>query len=232
MNSLLIFFVFLFIIVFLYGKYLLFEKMHIAGWKGLIPIYSECLYFKKGKVNPILAAAPIVSFIVFIIFGFQYSQSRELLGICIFFSLFSVIYYLMFSLKANYYICRKFKCGKTMTALLTFFPYIVIPILGISSDYKWHAFAKVKEGILTEDFYVSRKVSVGEMCLTNVFAMMCVLASIYIFIYIFVINVPQDLVKLLLWSPAFIIVIVIFVSILVIGLTFVDYYANKEMKKR
>ena len=36
---------------YLYGRYYFFKKIGEDGWKGLIPIYSEALYFKKAREN-------------------------------------------------------------------------------------------------------------------------------------------------------------------------------------
>lgn len=220
-----------FLLYYLLGRYYFFEKIGETAWKGLVPIYSEYLYFKKAKVNPWSAVLLLIFGLSFYLLSFACSDSDSLNGICIFFTSVCLIFYILLSWKVNYYFSKKFKKGYMTTFSLTFVPVIAFPYIGLSKDYKWSRFTKVNHDVLEEDFY-GRKLSVNEMCLSNVFMMLCFIAATYIFIYIFVIDLPKDFLLEIIWNPKFIIFISVSFSIVAIVGTLLDYYGNLLINKK
>lgn len=220
-----------FLLYYLLGRYYFFEKIGEIAWKGLVPIYSEYLYFKRAKVNPWSAVFLLTLGLLFYLLSFSCLGFDTLHGICTFFTIVSLIFYVLLSWKVNYYISKKFK-KSYMTALsLTFMPFIAFPYIGLNKLYKWSRFTKVNNNFLEEDFY-GRRVSVNEMCLTNVFMMLCFVALTYIFIYIFVIDLPKEFLLEIIWSPKFIIFIAVSFSIVAIFGTLLDYYGNLLISRK
>ena len=54
----------LYLVYYFLGKYYFFKKIGEDGWKGLIPIYSEAIYFKRAKQKEIFPVSFLVTFIV------------------------------------------------------------------------------------------------------------------------------------------------------------------------
>lgn len=215
---------------YLYGRYYFFRKIGEDGWKGLIPIYSEALYFKKARVNPVIAVGLILMYFVFLFLTISFAGLKELVGTCIFIQIVCFVFFMFYYLKASHYISEKFKRGSFTTLGLTFLPFIMIPVMGLSNKYRWHRFVKVDIGVWDEDFY-SRKITVGEMCFTNIFMILCVLVEIYIFAYIFILGIPKEILFDIIWEPSFIVFFsVIFIFIAVVG-TLLVYYGNVCLRK-
>lgn len=222
--------VLVFIVYFCLGKYYFYEKIGEDGWKGLIPVYSSWVYFNKAKVNPWLSVIFISSFMIFSLLTLCCTDSDMLVGICTFFQTVSLIFYILISWKVNYFISRKFKKSYLTAFSLTILPILAFPIIGLSEDYKWSRFTRVKNDIFDEDFY-NRKVTVGEMCLTNIFSIVCMIAGFYIFTYIFVIDLPRDYLVDIIWDPTFIRFFTIVFSIIILFGTLLDYFGNVLVKK-
>ena len=219
-----------YLVFYLYGRYYFFKKVGEEGWKGLIPVYSEALYFKKARVNPVIAVGLILMYFVFLFLAISFAGFKELVGICIFIQIVCLVFFMLYYLKASHYLSEKFKRGSFTTLGLTFLPFIMIPVMGLSNRYKWHRFVKVDSGVWDEDFY-NRKITVGEMCFTNIFMILCVLVEIYIFAYIFILGIPKEILFEIIWEPSFIVVFsVIFIFIAVVG-TLLVYYGNVGMKR-
>lgn len=220
----------IFLMFYFLGKYYFFKKIGEDGWNGIVPIYSEWVYFKKAKVNPFSAVALLILFIVFSILGVFCEASNFLVAICTFFQVVSLLFYVLLSWKVNYFISKKFKKSWITALCLTLAPILAFPIIGLSSNYRWSRFVKVNDSVIDEEFY-NKKVSLGEMCLTNVFRIMCVVAGFYIFIYSFVAKIPSELLLQVVLSREFVIVIVISFSIVTILATLFGYYGDKMLKK-
>lgn len=219
-----------YLVFYLYGRYYFFKKVGEEGWKGLIPVYSEALYFKKARVNPVIAVGLILMYFVFLFLAISFAGFKELVGICIFIQIVCLVFFMLYYLKASHYLSEKFKRGSFTTLGLTFLPFIMIPVMGLSNRYKWHRFVKVDSGVWDEDFY-NRKITVGEMCFTNIFMILCVLVEIYIFAYIFILGIPKEILFEIIWEPSFIVFFsVIFIFIAVVG-TLLVYYGNVGMKR-
>ncbi len=220
-----------FVLYYLLGRYYFFEKIGDEGWKGLIPVYSEYLYFKKAKVNPWFAVFLLLMFIFFTGLSVLCSSSMTCVGLCSFFQIVSVIFYVMISWKVNYYISRKFKHNYMTAFCLTFMPFIAFPYIGLSENYKWSRFTKVDYGVLSCDFY-SRKISFGEMCLTSVFIAFCFMILFYIFIYVFVLDLPKEFLLSIIWNPKFIIFFSIVLAVVALIWSFINYYGNLLINKK
>lgn len=222
--------VLVFLVYFCLGKYYFFKKIGEEGWKGLVPIYSSWIYFKKAKVNPWLSVIFISSFIIFYLLMLLCYGSNMLVGMCTFFQTVSLIFYVLISWKVNYFISKKFKKSYLTAFSLTVLPVLAFPIIGLSDDYKWSRFTRVNNDIFDEDFY-KRKISVGEMCLTNVFLLVCLIAAFYLFLYIFLIDLPRVYLLDIIWNPSFIRFVTIAFSIIVLLGTLLDYFGNILIKK-
>ena len=221
----------LYLVYYFLGKYYFFKKIGEDGWKGLIPIYSEAIYFKRAKQKVIFPVSFLVTFLVFFVLSLVFSKAREFVGVCTFIETASLIFYILLSWKANYLYSKKFKTGYFTVFSLTFVPFISIPFIGLSDDYKWHRFVKIDKTVFDEEFY-SRKITVGERCITNVFMIFCVMIEFYIFTYIFLMDMPKSFIFELIWEPEFVLYFSLVFAGVAIGGTLLDYYGNKLLKKR
>lgn len=221
--------IFLYLVYYFLGKYYFFKKIGEAGWKGLIPIYSEWLYFKRAKQIPVFPVACLSAFLVFFLLSF-FAKSKEILGMCVFISCASLIFYVLLSLRTNYFFSRRFKTGYFTMFSLTVVPFIAVPFIGLSDDYKWHRFIRVGKSLFEEEFY-TRKITIGERCITNVFMILCVMIEFYIFTYILLMDIPKSLIFDLIWDPEFVIYFSFVFALVAIGGTLFDYYGNVLLNK-
>lgn len=221
----------LYLVYYFLGRYYFFKKIGEDGWKGLIPIYSEWVYFKRAKQNPTFPVACLSTFLVFFLLSLLFTKSREVVGICTFVQCASLIFYILLSWKTNHLFSKKFKTGYFTAFSLTFVPFVSIPFIGLSDEYKWHRFVRVDKDLFDEEFY-SRKITVGERCITNVFMIFCVMIEFYIFTYIFLMDIPKSFIFELIWEPEFILYFSLVFAIVAVGGTLLDYYGNRLVKKR
>lgn len=218
---------FVLLLVFLLGRYKFFVKIGIDGWKGLVPVYSDYLYYEKGKVNPWLSTLFIALYLFLHILSICSADVRELFAITMFFKLSIIILSMIVSWKVNYYISRKLKKGYLFAVLLTFLPIITIPCAGLCKNIKWSKLTRVKDDFLTDDFYANRKITVNEMCISNIFMVLSILAIFYIVIYLFMNILSTEVILNIIWSPYFILVLVLFLSFITLVATMIDYLFNK-----
>lgn len=223
--------IFSYLVYFLLGRYYFFKKIGEDGIKGIIPIYSEWLYFKRAKQNPIFAVGFMILFIVFFVLSIFITGSREFTGVCTFIQVISLVFYVLMSWQGNRFMSRKFKKGYFTALALTFLPFIAIPVIGLDDRYKWHRFIRIDKDVFSENFY-SKNISVGEMCFTNVFMILCVMIEFYIFAYIFVLDIPREFLFHLIWEPEFIAFFAIAFAVIAIAGTLFDYYGNILLNKR
>ena len=223
-----IFFILVFIVILL-GRYYFFEKIGIDGKKGLIPIYSTYLYFKKGNTLPWLSTI----FIFLYLFGWFLGKCsfniRELYSIIVFLKTSILILSLFVFGKANYYIARKFKGRIILTLALTFLPIISTSYIGLNKKMRWSRLTKVNYKFLLDDFYGNRKVTLYEMFLSNIFVILALVISLYIFIYVIVCFSSIEAIIQIIFDPYFVVFLVIFLSLLVLACTLTDYIFNKKL---
>lgn len=110
-----------FIILYVIGRWKLFKKAGKNGWEAIIPFYNDWIYVEIAGLNTwwylIIISTTICSLI-----------SEELSSIASLASTFGLFV-------CNYNIAKRMKQNTTMAVLMTIFPMIVIPILGISKKY-------------------------------------------------------------------------------------------------
>lgn len=223
-------FILLYLVYYFLGRYYFFKKIGEDGWKGLIPVYSEWFYFKRAKQNPRPLVAFLLAFFVSLLLSLVFTKSRVFVGICTFIQVVSLIFYIILSWKANYLFSKKFKTGYFTVFSLTFVPFVSIPFIGLSDDYKWHRFVRVDKTLFDEDFY-TRKITVGERCFTNVFMIFCALIEFYILTYIFLKDVADTFIFELILEPKFVLYFSLALAIVAIIGTLFDYYGNLFVKK-
>ena len=118
---------------FLYCNYRFMEKCGEEGWKGLIPFYSTWIKIHIAGLN---------WWYIFFIVGASVLVIDAGVGLRL---LCNIIMVFVYSL-LNYNLCKKINNGKNPlifdTLLLTFLPYIYLPIMALSPSYKYDS--KVK----------------------------------------------------------------------------------------
>lgn len=217
-------------IVYLVARYRLFEKMGLKGWQGIIPVYSDGLYFEVGGSKSWVPIILILNFFLFYLLGEYVKVSRSLSAFCIFFETIMVIYFALVFIKVNYVISQKFKRGYFGAFLLTCLPFVGVPVFAFSKNFKFSKHASVKYKFLDKSFY-DHEVSVGEMCLSKVLSTLFIIAAFYIIGYVYLIDLPRELLISLVLDKSFIIFILVGTSILAILGTIIDYYASNSIKK-
>ncbi len=215
------------LLLYLLGRYYFFVKIGIDGWKGLIPIYSEYLYYKKGRVEPWLAPLFICLYLLFYFLGNYFVASDELCGIILFFKFAVVIVALIVSWNVNYYIGNKFKEGYLLPLALTFVPIFAVPFIGLYEKMRWSRLTKVRNNFLWDDFYSNKKISVNEMCISNILLVLSTVIGFYVAFYVMISLFSFEKVFEMMWDFKFIFIIAIFISIVVIVGTLFDYFINK-----
>lgn len=110
-----------FIVLYVIGRWKLFKKAGKNGWEAIIPFYNDWVYVEISGLNSwwffIIISSSILSLI-----------SEELSGIASLASLFGLFV-------CNFNIAKRMKQPNYMAALMTIFPMIIIPMLGISKKY-------------------------------------------------------------------------------------------------
>lgn len=215
------------LILYLLGRYCFFAKIGVDGWKGLVPVYSSYLYYKKGNVIPWLSTLFICSYLVFYLFGEYCVVEQELFAITTFFKVTIFFVSLFVSWKVNYFISRKFKRGYLLTLFLTLMPIVAIPYVGLCNKIKWSRLTKVRDDFLISDFYDNRKVSVGEIYISNLVTILATFLSLYVIVYVFKTLFSAEKLLKLMWSPVFVICFVFFIVMIVLVGTLFDYFINK-----
>lgn len=120
------------LIIYLIGRYHLFKKAGKNGWEALIPFYNNWIYVEIADLNKwwfILIIAPSICSILSLglLSPLAFLISQFGLFVC------------------NYNISKKMNQNIAITILMTLFPIIVIPILGISKKYTFNPNIKVSK---------------------------------------------------------------------------------------
>jgi len=116
----------LFFILELVTAWKVFEKYGEAGWKGLIPVYSEIVEYGKVWTMPMGIVAGILSVVTAI--G---SQSENLV-----FSIAAIVYFVISIIFSNKK-AKAFGKGIGLTLVLIFFPFIGNLYIGFKDDVKY-----------------------------------------------------------------------------------------------
>lgn len=116
------------LIVYLVGRWKLYEKAGREGWKSIIPFYNDWVYVEMAGLNWwyfLLLIANSLS--VWVNVNDDVSVGTGL------FSLITLIG----SFFCNYNISKKLHKDTVFAILMTIAPFIVIPIIGFSGKYTW-----------------------------------------------------------------------------------------------
>lgn len=120
----LLFILIVFFIIYIIGRWQLFRKAGKNGWEAIIPFYNDWVYVEIAGLNYWWFFLVVANTIVNLL-GDGYIES--LASICSTIGLFV----------CNYNISKKFNRDTVFAVLMTIFPFIFIPIIGFSSNYKW-----------------------------------------------------------------------------------------------
>ena len=108
-------------ILYIIGRWKIFKKAGKNGWEAIVPFYNDWVYVEISGLNNwwffIIIASTICTYI-----------SEDLSSIASLASTFGLFV-------CNYNIAKRMKQSTSMAVLMTLFPMIVIPMLGISKKY-------------------------------------------------------------------------------------------------
>ena len=131
---LLIFFIILILIILVFcifyilGRWKLFKKAGKNGWEAIIPFYNDWIYVEIAGLNSwwffVVIATSVFSIISF-------SSDENL------FNGFASSISLIGLFTCNYNISKKLNRDTTFAVLMTIFPLIMIPLIGLSKNYIW-----------------------------------------------------------------------------------------------
>ena len=126
-----IFFIFLFtffvalIILYIVGRWKLFQKAGKNGWEAIIPLYNDWIYVEIAELNwwwyLLIIASTIGVFLSDKIPIAGYTTIISFLGLFV----------------CNYNISKKLNQNTILAVLMTLFPFVMIPLIGLSNNYKW-----------------------------------------------------------------------------------------------
>lgn len=113
-------------LLWLIGKWKLYKKAGKKGWEAIVPFYSEWIYVEIAGLEwwyfLFLIAGNIANLI-----NEDSSSLSSAASIISYFGLFL----------CNYNISKKLNKNLLFAILMTLFPFIMIPLIGFSNDYKW-----------------------------------------------------------------------------------------------
>lgn len=214
------------ILLYLFGRFYFFEKIGINGWKGLIPLYSDYLYFEKAGENPKLPIILFVSYLFFVVYD-EFIYFTEMHGILLFFRSLIIIIGLIVSWNANFYISNKMKNNYLLTFLLTFLPTITIPIVGLSQKFKWSRLSKVNNNFLLNDFYCNKKITIADVLISNFVLSIVTVLILYVSFFVLKHFLSIDKIVENMWNYNIVLIIILVVFILIFVVTIIDYLINK-----
>lgn len=117
----------IFKILYIVGRWNLFKKAGKNGWEAIIPFYNDWIYVEIAGLSPwwfILVIASRINLLLNI---------NQIYSIAILTSLFG--YFGLFV--CNYNISKKLNKDVTVAILMTFFPFVMLPLIGLFNNYKW-----------------------------------------------------------------------------------------------
>ena len=132
--------VFIFLIVFyVIGRWKLYQKAGKSGWEAIVPFYNDWVYVEIAGLNPwwfLLVVATTICSVLDI---------EKLQGVAWIASVVGLYF-------CNYNISKKLHKDTGFAILMTIFPFIVVPIVGISKSYTWDGDVVVsKNGPIKDD---------------------------------------------------------------------------------
>ena len=117
-----------FLVIYIIGRWKLYEKAGREGWKSIIPFYNDWVYVEMAGLSSwyfLLLIAGTISVAVNINDDIRISNG-----------MFSLATYVgMFF--CNYNISKKLHKDTLNAILMTIFPFIMIPLIGLSNKYTW-----------------------------------------------------------------------------------------------
>lgn len=116
-------------IICIVGKWKLFEKAGKNGWAAIIPFYSDWVYVEIAGVNWWWYLLVIASYVMNILSGISnhFDSFVSMANLAKLIALFV----------CNYNISKKLHKDIIFAVLMTIFPFIVVPLIGFSSNYEW-----------------------------------------------------------------------------------------------
>lgn len=114
----------IFLVFYIIGRWNLFKKAGKNGWEAIIPFYNDWVYVEIAGLNYwwffLVISNTIANF-------FDNGYVSSIASICSIIGLFV----------CNYNISKKLHKDTVFAVLMTIFPFILIPMIGLSSSYKW-----------------------------------------------------------------------------------------------
>lgn len=215
------------ILLYLFGRFYFFKKIGIDGWKGLIPVYSNYLYFEKGNENPKLPVILFFSYLFLVIYDEYFISFSEMHSILLFFKSLIVIISIIVSWNVNFYISNKMKNNYLLTFFLTFFPIITVPVVGLSQRFKWSRLYKINNNFLLNDFYSNRKITIVDVLISNFVSSILNILLFYVIFFVFKSFFSIDKIVENMWNSNIVLILILIVFILATLATTIDYLINK-----
>lgn len=120
---------FIFLVLYIIGRWKLYQKAGKNGWEAIIPFYNDWIYVEISGLNWwwfLLVMATTISSL----YDSLYSDD-------IFISLITSLISLFALFVCNYNISKKLHKDTAFAILMTIFPFILIPMIGLSDSYKF-----------------------------------------------------------------------------------------------
>ena len=129
-----------------FSLYKLFEKCEIEGWKGLIPFYNKFVQIKIAGLN-------WWYIIIYVVAIFLYIDGK--IGI----KILSILVILFVNSIISYNLCKKINNGKNSLfidfILLTFLPFLYLPVMALNDQFKYHPNAEVTSNAYIDEIQSS-----------------------------------------------------------------------------
>ncbi len=124
------------LVIYIMGRWKLYEKAGKEGWKSIVPFYNDWVYVEMAGLKSwyfLLLIAGTISVTIGIDdeINISYGMFRMATLVGLFF--------------CNYNISKKLHKDTLFAVLMTLFPFVVVPIVGFSDKYTWDDSVSVSE---------------------------------------------------------------------------------------
>ena len=134
------------LVFYFYSLYKLFEKCNIQGWKALVPFYNTYIEIRLAGVN---------WWYIFLFAGAFVLSVDGSTGLRILCSLVTLFVHSIIS----YNLCKRINNGKNSLMvdflLLTFVPFIYLPVMAFNEDYKYDSTVPVTPNAYIDEIQTS-----------------------------------------------------------------------------
>ncbi len=122
------------LVIFIVAKCKMYKKAGKSGWEAIVPFYNDWVYTQIAGVEWWWFIALIASSL----FSVSTSNGEQTISFN-----FGTVVGLFGTFVCNYNISKKLHKDVGFAVLMTIFPFIMIPLIGFSSNYSWDNSVKV-----------------------------------------------------------------------------------------